>query len=136
MTGTNCGLAPEFNCFSFFFCEFLKISVSTDYLFSFIFTIVIFIIEDHKASAFFCCSFVLFFVCPVVYEVPGVSDLSHCCSNTESFNPLCQAGNWTYVLGVQRHHQSHCITAGIWRCQCFYSCSPILKTLWHASQYM
>ena len=34
------------------------------------------------------------------------------CGNTGSFNPLCWAGERTWVLLLQRHHQCHCTTSG------------------------
>ena len=45
-------------------------------------------------------------------------DSSHICdlgcswSNTRSFNPLCQAGDQTCTLVMQRHHRCLCATAG------------------------
>lgn len=41
-------------------------------------------------------------------EFPGQrSDLSHSCGNAGFFNPLCQAGNRTCVLVLQKCRQSH-----------------------------
>ena len=39
-------------------------------------------------------------------------ELCHSCSNARSFNPLCQAQARTCALVLQRHHWSHCATAG------------------------
>ena len=39
-------------------------------------------------------------------------NLQHSFSNTRSLNPLCQARNQTYILVLQRSHQSHCPTMG------------------------
>ena len=39
------------------------------------------------------------------------SDLSRSCSNSKSFNPLCQARNQTCVLALQTHCWSRCATA-------------------------
>ena len=57
--------------------------------------------------------FFSFFGHPTAYGVPkpGIRwschcDLYHNHSNARSFNPLCWAGDWTCVPGLQRHHQS------------------------------
>ena len=39
-------------------------------------------------------------------------DLSCICGNARSFNPLCQAGDWTWVLVLLRHCRFCCATAG------------------------
>ena len=41
------------------------------------------------------------------------SDLSHSQGNTGSLNPLCQAGDLTHVLALQRYHQSYGDTVGV-----------------------
>ena len=46
------------------------------------------------------------------------SDLSHTCSlycswgNAGSFNPLCQAGDWIWILVIHRQCLSYCATVG------------------------
>ena len=55
-----------------------------------------------------------FFGLSVAYGVPGQgSDLSLilACGSAGSFNPLCQAGDWTCLLVLQRCCWSRCTTA-------------------------
>jgi len=67
---------------------------------------------------FFCFFFFLFWLA-MAYEVLGqgsdpscICDLHHNCGNARSFNPLCQAGDGTCVLKLQRCCWSCCATAG------------------------
>ena len=46
-------------------------------------------------------------------------DLHGSCSNTRSFNPLYQAGDWTCVLVLKRHCLSHFTTEGNSYCSFF-----------------
>lgn len=39
-------------------------------------------------------------------------NLQHRCGNTGSLNTLCQAGDRTCMLALQRYHRYHCATAG------------------------
>ena len=66
----------------------------------------------------------LFFFFPLLatpqhMEFPGQGsdpsqscNVCHSCSNTGSFNPLCQAGYWTCILVLLRYHRSCCATDG------------------------
>lgn len=47
--------------------------------------------------------------------------------HTRSFNPLCPARDWTFVLGLQRHGRSHCTAVGTPN-TCL-KIDPTLKTL-------
>ena len=57
--------------------------------------------------------------CQVRDEILSHScDQSHSCGNTESFNPLHQAWDRTYILMLQRCHQYCCVMVGT-PCICY-----------------
>ena len=90
---------------------------------------------NSEKSVVFLFKIFFFLAAPWHIWSPYMTDLSHSynlycsCSSAGSFNPLCQAGDWTYVPVLQRCRQSCCATVGIPRSQYFWSALCLIVKL-------